>query len=84
MDEGKKTKERKRHIVVYTMGLLMAVVVHAANIHDSKGAPFVFSELKSQFHRLVKIEKSLLKIQKIILTGYLKLRYKMRTLQNPK
>jgi len=55
IDGGKKTKGRKRHIVVDTMGLLMAVVVHAANIHDSKGAPFVFSELKFRFHRLVKI-----------------------------
>lgn len=55
MDGGKKTKGRKRHIVVDTMGLLMAVVVHAANVHDSKGAPFVFSELKFRFSRLVKI-----------------------------
>ncbi len=32
----KKTKGRKRHIVVDTMGNLLAVVVHAANIHDTK------------------------------------------------
>ena len=31
-----KTKGRKRHIVVDTMGNLLAVVVHAANIHDTK------------------------------------------------
>jgi putative transposase len=55
IDGGKKTKGRKRHIIVDTMGLLMAVVVHAANIHDSKAAPFVFSELKFRFSRLVKI-----------------------------
>jgi putative transposase len=31
-----KTKGRKWHIVVDTMGNLLAVVVHAANIHDTK------------------------------------------------
>ena len=33
----KKIKGRKRHIVVDTMGCLLAVDVHAANIHDTKG-----------------------------------------------
>ncbi len=33
---GKKTKGRKRHIVVNTMGNLLSVVVHVANIHDTK------------------------------------------------
>ncbi|MFV0305572.1 MAG: transposase [Moheibacter sp.] len=35
---GKKIKGRKRHIVVDTLGLLLFVVVHSANIHDSKSA----------------------------------------------
>lgn len=34
--EEKKVKGRKRHIVVDTMGNLLSVVVHAANIHDTK------------------------------------------------
>ena len=33
---AEKTKGRKRHIVVDTMGNLLRVVVHAANIHDTK------------------------------------------------
>ena len=33
---AKKIKGRKRHIVVDTMGNLLSVVVHAANIHDTK------------------------------------------------
>ena len=33
---GKKVKGRKRHIVVGTMGNLLAICVHAANIHDTK------------------------------------------------
>ena len=32
----KKVKGRKRHIVVDTMGNLLSVSVHAANIHDTK------------------------------------------------
>jgi len=37
------------------MGLLLAVVVHAANEHDSKSAPMVIAELRGRFARLVKI-----------------------------
>lgn len=32
-----KNKGRKRHIVTATMGNLLSVVVHAANIHDTVG-----------------------------------------------
>ena len=55
VDGGKKIKGRKRHIVTDTMGLLLAVVVHAANVHDSKGASDVISLLKGRFGRLIKI-----------------------------
>ena len=36
LTEG-KTKGRKRHIVVDVLGCLLSVVVHAANIHNTKG-----------------------------------------------
>ena len=36
IDGEKKVKGRKRHIVVDIMGNLLSVVVHAANIHDTK------------------------------------------------
>ena len=36
-DAGKRIKARKRHIVVDTLGNLLAVVVHAANIQDRDG-----------------------------------------------
>jgi putative transposase len=55
IDGGKKVKGRKRHIIVDTMGLLLAVVVHAANEHDSKSAPMVIADLRGRFCRLVKI-----------------------------
>ena len=33
---GKKVKGRKRHNVVDIMGNLLAITVHAANVHDTK------------------------------------------------
>lgn len=54
-DGGKKIKGRKRHVVVDTLGLLLTVVVHAAHIHDSKGAFAVVNSLRGRFPRLQKI-----------------------------
>ena len=55
LDGGKKVKGRKQHIITDTMGLLLAVVVHAANIHDSQRAFNVIEILKYRFSRLKKI-----------------------------
>lgn len=41
---GEKTKGRKRYIVTDTMGNLLAVHVHAANIHDTKGGVYTFEK----------------------------------------
>lgn len=52
-DGGKLIKGRKRHLVVDTMGLLLAVVVTAANVDDAKGAQEVLRQLAAQdFPRL--------------------------------
>jgi putative transposase len=48
-DGGKKIKGRKRHIVVDTLGLVMIIVIHAANIHDSVGAREVMRSLKDKY-----------------------------------
>ncbi len=45
-------KGRKRHIVVDTLGLLLAVVVHPADIQDRYGAKLVLSKLLGRFPRL--------------------------------
>jgi len=37
-DAGKKVKGRKRHLLVDTMGLIVAVVVHSAGVQDYDGA----------------------------------------------
>jgi len=47
-DGAKKIKGRKRHIVVDTLGLLMAVVVTAANVDDGAAAPQVVGKLDPQ------------------------------------
>lgn len=51
-DAGKKVKGRKRHILVDTLGLLLMVVVHAANIQDRDGAKLVLDKAKKCFSRL--------------------------------
>jgi len=51
-DAGKKVSGRKRHLVVDTLGLLIAVVVHAANIQDQDGAKEVLRKAKRRFPRL--------------------------------
>ena len=43
---------RKRHIVADTTGLLLAVVIHAANIQDRNGARLVLAKLLGRFPRL--------------------------------
>lgn len=44
-DAGKKVKGHKRHILVDTLGNLLAVVVHAANIQDRDGAKLLIDKL---------------------------------------
>lgn len=50
-DAGKKVKGRKRHILVDTLGNLVEVVVHAANIQDRDGAKLVFNKLSEDTKR---------------------------------
>jgi len=45
-DGAKKIKGRKRHIVVDTLGLLLAVLVTSAAIDDAAAAPQVFAQLQ--------------------------------------
>ena len=43
---------RKHHIVVDTIGMLLAIVVHPADIQDRDGARLVMDKLKGRFPRL--------------------------------
>ena len=54
-DAHKMVSGRKRHLIVDTLGMILAVVVHAANIQDRDGARLVLAKIKGSFPRLVKI-----------------------------
>src|SRR5262249_60382512 len=44
-DNAKNVDGRKRHIVVDSMGLLLAVLVTAASVDDAAAAPALFARL---------------------------------------
>jgi putative transposase len=54
-DGGKKIKGRKRHIVVDTLGLLLAVAVTAANLDDGTHAPRVLGKLEVVHYPRLKV-----------------------------
>lgn len=51
-DAGKKIKGRKRHLCVDTLGLILAVVVHSAEVQDRDGAEEVLRAMVGRFGRL--------------------------------
>jgi putative transposase len=52
-DGGKKIKGRKRHLLVDTLGLLIAVLITAANVDDGAAAPQLLAQVSPQeFPRL--------------------------------
>ena len=51
-DAGRKINGRKRHFVVDTLGLIIAIVVHAANVQDRDGAKLAMAKLPGWFPRL--------------------------------
>lgn len=57
-DANKKIKGRKRHLLVDTLGLMILVVVSAANVPERMGANLVLEKLhliREKFPRLVRI-----------------------------
>ena len=50
---GKKTKGIKRHIVTDTMGNLLAIHVHAAYIHDTKGGVYTFEKALFRYPSII-------------------------------
>jgi putative transposase len=51
-DAGKRVAGRKRHILVDTLGLLLAVVVHSAGIQDRDGIKLLLTRVRGRFPRL--------------------------------
>lgn len=54
-DAGKKIQGRKRHILVDTMGLLMAVIVTAASVQDRDGAKLLLQSLSGSCKKIRRI-----------------------------
>ena len=48
-DAGKKIKGRKRHIITDTLGLMLFVLVHAADIQDRDGAPALLQAVRYRY-----------------------------------
>jgi putative transposase len=51
-DGAKKITGRKRHVVVDSLGMILAVVVHTAALPDYDGACFALMKLREKFARL--------------------------------
>jgi putative transposase len=51
-DAGKKVNGRKRHLLVDTLGLVLAIVVTAANVQDRDGAKLVLAKAQALGSRL--------------------------------
>lgn len=45
IDAGKKIKGRKRHLITNTLGLVLAVLITAANVHDTTGDKLLLDDL---------------------------------------
>lgn len=54
-DAGKKVKGRKRHLVVDTVGLLLAVLVHPADVQDRAGAAPVVARALTKYPSIKKL-----------------------------
>ena len=48
-DAGKKINGRKRHIVTDTLGLMVGLVVHGANVQDRDGSPEVLKSIRARW-----------------------------------
>jgi transposase len=55
IDAGKKIKGRKRHVITDTLGLVLAVLVTAASVHDTTGGKLLLDDLAAGHPTVSKI-----------------------------
>ncbi|MFF9221899.1 IS5 family transposase [Streptomyces viridosporus] len=55
IDAGKKIKGRKRHVVTDTLGLVLAVLVTAASVHDTTGGKLLLDDLAAAHPAVSKV-----------------------------
>lgn len=54
-DAGKKVNGIKRHIIVDTLGLILAIVIQSASVQDRQGATSVIRNMKLDWMKVTKI-----------------------------
>ncbi|MET9116712.1 IS5 family transposase [Streptomyces longwoodensis] len=55
IDAGKKIKGRQRHLITDTLGLALAVLVTAANVHDTTGGKLLLDDLAAAHPSVTKV-----------------------------
>jgi transposase len=55
IDAGKKIKGRKRHLITDTLGLVLAVIVTAASVHDTAGGKLLLDDLAAAHPSVSKV-----------------------------
>jgi IS5 family transposase len=55
IDAGKKIKGRKRHLITDTLGLVLAVLGTAANVHDTTGGKLLLDDLAAAHPSVSKV-----------------------------
>ncbi|GGU43713.1 hypothetical protein GCM10010244_82250 [Streptomyces coeruleorubidus] len=55
IDASKKIKGHKRHLVTDTLGLVLAVLVTAANVHDTTGGKLLLDDLAAAHPSVTKV-----------------------------
>ena len=55
IDVGKKIKGRKRHLVTDTLGLVLAVLITAANVHDTTGGKLLLDDVAANYPGVTKV-----------------------------
>jgi len=85
-DAGKKVKGRKRHIVVDSLGLLMAVAVTSAKVDDGTAAPQVLGKLDATLYPRLEVAYGDGRYNNRSLQRWLRqqqARYRVETVQRP-
>ena len=54
-DAGKKIKGIKRHIIVDTLGMILAVVIQGVSVHDRDEAASVIEKMTGSWKKIIKI-----------------------------
>lgn len=55
IDAGKKIKGPRRHLITDTLGLVLAVLITAANVHDTTGGKLLLDDVAANHPSVSKV-----------------------------